>query len=125
MGAVFDGVRVIMETVGIVEKTTPVERLAAGLEKNFEVSHAAGSTVMDISFKWSDPEIAQAVVKDWVETYINERTEALGDRPAPQLVAALQRGLARPCEVLVERGAVLALQRLAGGLHGAHCDARG
>lgn len=55
-----------------------MERLAASLEKSFEVSHAAGSTVMDISFTWGDPEIAQAVVKDWVETYINERTQALG-----------------------------------------------
>jgi uncharacterized protein involved in exopolysaccharide biosynthesis len=78
VGAVFDGIRVVLETVGIVEKTTPVERLAASLEKNFEVSHAAGSTVMDISFRWGDPEIAQAVVKDWVETYITERTQALG-----------------------------------------------
>ncbi|AZF41985.1 Pellicle/biofilm biosynthesis polysaccharide copolymerase/tyrosine-kinase PslE, Wzc-like [Pseudomonas sp. R1-43-08] len=78
IGAVFDGVRVVLETVGVIEQTTPVERLAASLEKNFEVSHAAGSTVMDISFKWSDPEIAQAVVKSWVETYINERTQALG-----------------------------------------------
>ncbi|TFY86456.1 lipopolysaccharide biosynthesis protein [Pseudomonas kairouanensis] len=78
VGAVFDGIRVVLESVGIVEKTTPVERLAAGLEKSFEVSHAAGSTVMDISFTWSDPEIAQAIVKDWVETYVNERTQALG-----------------------------------------------
>lgn len=78
IGAVFDGLRVVLETVGIVEKTTPVERLAASLEKNFDVSHAAGSTVMDITFTWGDPQIAQEVVKHWVETYISERTQALG-----------------------------------------------
>ena len=33
---------------------------------------------MDISFTWGDPQIAQTVVKIWVETYINERTQALG-----------------------------------------------
>jgi uncharacterized protein involved in exopolysaccharide biosynthesis len=78
VGVVFEGIRAVLETLGVIEKTTPVERLAAGLEKSFEVSHAAGSTVMDISFTWGDPKIAQAVVKDWVETYINERTQALG-----------------------------------------------
>lgn len=77
-GAISDGVRVVLESLGVIEKTTPVERLAAGLEQSFEVSHAAGSTVMDISFKWGDPQIAQAVVKSWVEIYINERTLALG-----------------------------------------------
>jgi uncharacterized protein involved in exopolysaccharide biosynthesis len=54
-GAISDGVRVVLESLGVIEKTTPVERLAAGLEQSFEVSHAAGSTVMDISFKWGDP----------------------------------------------------------------------
>lgn len=78
VSAIFDGVRVVLETVGIVEPTTAVERLARSLEKNFTVTHAVGSTVMDISFTWDDPQIAQAVVKDWVQTYIDERTLALG-----------------------------------------------
>lgn len=78
VGAVFDGIRVVLETVGIVEKNHAGGTPGREPGKNFEVSHAAGSTVMDISFRWGDPEIAQAVVKDWVETYITERTQALG-----------------------------------------------
>ncbi len=48
------------------------------LEKKFEVTHAAGSTVMEISFTWSEPEVAQEVVKAWIEIYMEERTQALG-----------------------------------------------
>lgn len=50
IGAVFDGIRVTLETFGVIEETTAVERLAKDLEKKFEVTHAAGSTVMEISF---------------------------------------------------------------------------
>lgn len=78
VGAAMDGGRSVLESVGVVEKQTPLERLAAALEKNFEVSHAPGSTVMEIRFTWNDPEVAQAVVKSWVEIYLDERTQALG-----------------------------------------------
>ncbi|SDH43641.1 GumC family protein [Pseudomonas panipatensis] len=77
-GAVFDGLRAVLETFGIVEEQTPVERLAGDLAKKFEVTHAPGSAVMDISFVWNDPEVAQAVVKSWIEIYQEERTQALG-----------------------------------------------
>ena len=78
IGAVFDGIRVTLETFGVIEETTAVERLAKDLEKKFEVTHAAGSTVMEISFTWSEPEVAQEVVKAWIEIYMEERTQALG-----------------------------------------------
>ncbi|VTM12010.1 protein PslE [Pseudomonas aeruginosa] len=78
VGAVFDGIRVTLETFGVIEETTAVERLAKDLEKKFEVTHAAGSTVMEISFTWSEPEVAQEVVKAWIEIYMEERTQALG-----------------------------------------------
>ncbi|WP_397448337.1 exopolysaccharide transport family protein [Pseudomonas sp. NA-150] len=78
ISSVFDGLRLLLETAGIVEKTTAIERLAKDLEAKFDVTHATGSSVMDISFTWSDPEVAQAVVKLWVETYMEERTRALG-----------------------------------------------
>ncbi|VFT63463.1 protein PslE [Pseudomonas aeruginosa] len=33
---------------------------------------------MEISFTWSEPEVAQEVVKAWIEIYMEERTQALG-----------------------------------------------
>ncbi|HHK2609972.1 TPA: GumC family protein [Pseudomonas aeruginosa] len=39
IGAVFDGIRVTLETFGVIEETTAVERLAKDLEKKFEVTH--------------------------------------------------------------------------------------
>lgn len=77
-GAVFDGIRIVLETFGIIEEQTPVERLAGDLERKFEVTHAPGSAVMEVSFKWNDPEVAQAVVKSWLDIYQEERTRALG-----------------------------------------------
>jgi uncharacterized protein involved in exopolysaccharide biosynthesis len=78
IGAVFDGIRVTLETVGIIEETTALERLAKDLKKKFSVTHEPGSTVMEISFSWSEPEVAQAVVEAWVDIYLKERTQALG-----------------------------------------------
>lgn len=78
IGAVFDGIRVVLESTGVVEKTTPAERLAKDLETKFEVTHALGSTVMDITFNWGEPDVAQAVVKLWIEIYMEERTQTLG-----------------------------------------------
>ncbi|MGV8918840.1 MAG: GumC family protein [Pseudomonas sp.] len=78
ISTVFDGLRAVLETAGIVEKTTATERLAKDLEAKFDVTHATGSSVMDISFTWADPKVAQSVVKLWVDTYMQERTRALG-----------------------------------------------
>jgi uncharacterized protein involved in exopolysaccharide biosynthesis len=71
-------VRGAMELVGLVEKRSPEERLAEDLEKNFKASHEPGSSVMELTFTWNDPEVAQAVLKSWVEQYENERTRTLG-----------------------------------------------
>lgn len=73
-------VRSVVQLLGLAEEQTPVDRLAARLEKNFSVTHAPGSSVMEIRFRWSDPALAQAVVKSWVELYLEERTRALGRR---------------------------------------------
>lgn len=66
--------------IGLLERQSEEERLAAKLEKAFEVSHAAGSSVMEISFTWDDPAVAQQVVQKWIEVYLDERTQALGRR---------------------------------------------
>jgi polysaccharide biosynthesis protein PslE len=73
-----DFLRSILQLLGLTEEQTPVERLAKKLEKSFSVSHAGGSAVMEISFVWDDPAVAQAVVKSWVDIYLQERTRALG-----------------------------------------------
>lgn len=77
-GAIIEGIRTVFETLGIIEEQTEVERLARSLEKNFEVDHALGSSVMEIRFTWNDPEVAQAVVESWIEVYQRQRTDALG-----------------------------------------------
>ncbi len=73
-----DFLRNILQMLGLTEEQTPVERLANRLEKSFSVSHAPGSAVMEISFIWNDPAVAQAIVKSWVSIYLQERTRALG-----------------------------------------------
>ena len=67
-----------LQMLGLVEKQTPVERLATQLSKNFSVTHAPGSSVMEVSFTWGDPEVAQKIVKSWIEEYELERTSTLG-----------------------------------------------
>ena len=71
-------IRSILQLLGIVEAQSDVERLAKKLEKNFSVGHEPGSAVMEISFSWDDPAIAQKVVESWVEVYLQERTRVLG-----------------------------------------------
>lgn len=78
VSAVLDGVRSVLQVLGIVEKQSPVDRLAKKLEKQFSVSHAPGSAVMEISFTWNDPLVAQRVVEFWIEAFLEERTRALG-----------------------------------------------
>ena len=75
---VIDGLRSILEALGIVEAQTPVERLAKKLEKTFVVSHEPGSAVMEVSFTWDDPTIAQQVVAAWLKAYLEQRTQTLG-----------------------------------------------
>lgn len=70
--------RGVLQMLGLVEKQTPVERLATQLSKNFSVTHAPGSSVIEVSFTWSDPEVAQKIVKRWIEEYELERTSTLG-----------------------------------------------
>jgi polysaccharide biosynthesis protein PslE len=77
-GSVLEGVRSVLQMLGIVEEQSPVDRLAKKLEKNFTVGHEPGSAVMEISFTWNDPVIAQKVVETWVKAYLEERTRTLG-----------------------------------------------
>lgn len=73
-------VRGFFQLLGLAEEQTPVDRLATKLEDKFSVTHAPGSSVMEIRFRWSDPAVAQSVVQSWVDLYLEERTRALGRR---------------------------------------------
>ncbi len=75
---IVNAVRSAFELVGLVEQRSPEERLAEDLERNFKVSHEPGSSVMELTFTWNDPGIAQTVLKSWVEQYQEERTRTLG-----------------------------------------------
>ncbi|MGC5701054.1 lipopolysaccharide biosynthesis protein [Pseudomonas sp. NFXW11] len=75
---IVDLLRGALQLVGLVEKQTPVERLTERMLKNFSVTHAAGSSVMEVSFTWDDPQVAQTVVRSWIEQYQQERAQTLG-----------------------------------------------
>ena len=78
-GKVMEAGRSVLEFCGVVEEQTPVERLAAKLEKSFNVSHTAGSMVMELDFAWGDPAVAQMVLENWINIYMEERRQALGN----------------------------------------------
>lgn len=74
---IVSGVRRAFELVGLVEERSAEERLAEELEKNFKASHEPGSSVMELTFTWNDPHIAQAVLRSWIQQYGNERALTL------------------------------------------------
>lgn len=78
VNSVIEFIRSILQLLGIVEEQSAVDRLAKKLEKNFVVGHEPGSAVMEISFTWNDPAIAQKVVESWIQAYLDERTRTLG-----------------------------------------------
>lgn len=94
-GWVLDKLRSGLVSVGLSEDQTPVDRLVGKLEKAFEVTHAAGSNVMEVGFTWDDPYIAQQVVSKWIEFYQEERARALGDKSLYEFYESESRKLAR------------------------------
>lgn len=78
VGAVIDGVRSVLQFIGLVENRSQSDRLAEDLEKNFKVSHEPGSSVMELRFTWNDPATAQTVLRTWIEEYQLQRTKTLG-----------------------------------------------
>lgn len=78
VGATLNGVRSVLQVLGIVEPQTDEQRLARKLEKSFQASHEAGSAVIEMRFVWDDPVVAQKVLNTWVEVYLAERARVLG-----------------------------------------------
>ena len=78
VNAVLDILRGALQLMGLVEKRTQAETLAENLERNFKVRHEPGSSVMELTFTWNDPTVAQSVLKTWIEEYQLQRTRTLG-----------------------------------------------
>jgi uncharacterized protein involved in exopolysaccharide biosynthesis len=70
--------RKLLSTLGLTEERSEEDVLADALARRFVVTHGPGSNVMEMSFTWGDPAIAQRIMKTWVRVYLDERTEALG-----------------------------------------------
>jgi len=64
--------------VGLAEVQSEEEAIAEKLAARFAVTHGPGSNVMELSFAWGDPVVAQRVLKSWIRVYLDERTTVLG-----------------------------------------------
>ena len=80
--------------LGVLEEQSPTERLASKLEKQFTVSHATGSSVMEVRFTWPDPAQAQAIMDKWISVYLDERAQALGRKSLYEFYESESRRLA-------------------------------
>lgn len=88
MGAMKEGLRRILVGLGILDAASPLDRAVRDLSKSFSVGHESGSNIIDISIRWSDPIIAQALNKQWIDAYFDAHAKATG---AAQLYAFYQQ----------------------------------
>lgn len=68
----------VMIFAGLTEPQSDLEKTVKKLDEKFVVTHAPGSTVMELEFKWDDPVTAQKVLEKWITTYQEQRTINLG-----------------------------------------------
>ncbi len=76
--AVAGAVAKAFAAVGLAEVQSEEEAVAEKLAARFAVTHGPGSNVMELSFSWGDPVVAQRVLKSWIRVYLDERTTVLG-----------------------------------------------
>lgn len=67
-----------LAAIGLAEVQSEEEAVAEKLAARFAVTHGPGSNVMELSFTWGDPVVAQRVLKSWIRVYLDERTAVLG-----------------------------------------------
>ncbi|WP_338440337.1 hypothetical protein [uncultured Aquabacterium sp.] len=67
-----------LAAIGLAEVQSEEEAIAEKLAARFAVTHGPGSNVMELSFTWGDPVVAQRVLKSWIRVYLDERTTVLG-----------------------------------------------
>ncbi|KTS78657.1 lipopolysaccharide biosynthesis protein [Pseudomonas oryzihabitans] len=77
LNGVKDGLRAILQSLGLAEAQSPEERLADELLKRMSVTHEPGSSVMVASLRWDDPAVAQRLLQVWVDAYLESRTASL------------------------------------------------
>ena len=70
-----------LSAIGLAEEQSEEESIAEKLAARFAVTHGPGSNVMELSFTWGDPVVAQRVLKSWIRIYLDERTTVLGRKP--------------------------------------------
>ncbi|MCH8181283.1 MAG: lipopolysaccharide biosynthesis protein [Proteobacteria bacterium] len=70
-----------LAAIGLIEVQSEEEAIAEKLAARFAVTHGPGSNVMELSFTWGDPVVAQRVLKSWIRIYLDERTTVLGRKP--------------------------------------------
>lgn len=75
--AVKESLRDVLVFIHVLEEKPVVDRLAERLEKNFKVTHDSGSAVMEITFTWGDPVLAEEILNQWINFYLAERTRSL------------------------------------------------
>ena len=79
--AVGGAVGKLLSAIGLAEEQSEEEAIAEKLAARFAVTHGPGSNVMELSFTWGDPVVAQRVLKSWIRIYLDERTTVLGRKP--------------------------------------------
>lgn len=72
-----DGLRAILQTLGLAEAQSPEERLATELIKRLSIGHEPGSSVMVATLRWDDPAVAQRLIQVWVNAYLDSRAASL------------------------------------------------
>lgn len=79
--AVGEALGKLLSAIGLAEEQSEEEAIAEKLAARFAVTHGPGSNVMELSFTWGDPVVAQRVLKSWIRVYLDERTTVLGRKP--------------------------------------------
>ena len=73
-----EGISKLMIFAGLTEPQSELEKTIKKLQEKLVVTHAPGSTVIEMEFKWDDPVTAQKVLEKWISTYQEQRTVNLG-----------------------------------------------
>lgn len=106
--AVSDAVRQVAVWLGLTESVSAEDKLVDKLLDKFKVTHGPGSNVMELSFVWDDPHVAQRVMQTWIKVYNDERISVLGRKS----LVAFYDGKVRDADMQIE----LLKEQLRGGL---------
>ena len=69
--------RAVLEALRLLDPVPLEESVEQRLRKYFEVSHEAGSSVLELRFTWKDPAVAQMVLDAWVRHYLERRAQLM------------------------------------------------